>query len=387
MNLHEYQSKAILARYGLPVPRGALARSAEEAGAATRGLGAGPWIVKAQIHAGGRGKAGGIRRALDSAEVMRLTEMYLKQTLVTPQTGAAGLPVSAVWIEELTAVARELYLGAVIDRSVNKLVVMASTEGGVDIEETAVKHPQEILRVEVDPLLGLLPFQARSLGFQLSLNLTQITQFSRLLEGLTKAFIENDFVLAEINPLVITAEGTLVCLDAKIALDDNALFRHPELASLRDATQENPQERHARQFDLNYIALDGNIGCMVNGAGLAMATMDMIRLYGAMPANFLDVGGGTTTERVTEAFKLLVSDPQVTAILVNIFGGIVRCDLIAEGIISAVQEVGVNVPVVVRLEGNNAKEGLTRLQESKLNIMTAADLGDAAQRVVAAVAT
>ena len=387
MNLHEYQSKAILAQYGLPVPRGALARSAEEALTATQGLGTGPWIVKVQVHAGGRGKAGGIRRASDAAEVESLTEMYLKQTLVTPQTGAAGLPVSAIWIEELTAVARELYLGAVIDRSVNKLVVMASTEGGVDIEETAVKSPQKILRIEVDPLLGLLPFQARKLGFQLSLDLTQIAQFSRLLEGLTKAFIENDFVLAEINPLVITAEGKLVCLDAKIVLDDNALFRHPELAGLRDATQENPQERHARQFDLNYIALDGNIGCMVNGAGLAMATMDMIRLYGAMPANFLDVGGGTTTERVTEAFKLLVADPQVRAILVNIFGGIVRCDLIAEGIISAVQEVGVNVPVVVRLEGNNAKEGLARLQESNLNIITAADLGDAAQRVVAAVAT
>lgn len=387
MNLHEYQSKAILARYGIPVPRGALVRSAEEARTATQGLGAGPWIVKAQIHAGGRGKAGGIRRAQNSAEALSLTQTYLRQTLVTQQTGAAGLPVSAVWVEELTAMARELYLGAVIDRSVNKLVVMASTEGGVDIEETAVNHPQKILRVEVDPLLGLLPFQARSLGFQLSLNLTQIAQFSRLLEGLTKAFIENDFVLAEINPLVVTAEGKLVCLDAKIALDDNALFRHPELASLRDATQENPQERHARQFDLNYIALDGNIGCMVNGAGLAMATMDMIRLFGAMPANFLDVGGGTTTERVTEAFKLLVADPQVTAILVNIFGGIVRCDLIAEGIISAVKEVGVNVPVVVRLEGNNAKEGLARLRESKLNIITAADLGDAAQRVVAAVST
>ncbi len=385
MNLHEYQAKALLSEYKVAVPAGDMVRSPEAAGLAVEKLTGPRWIVKAQVHAGGRGKAGGIRVVASVAEARNAAAALLSQTLTTYQTGDQGLPVSAVLIEAATEIARELYLSMVIDRASNSLVLMASSEGGVEIEETAKLHPAKILRIAVDGTVGLLPFQAREVGFALNLTLGQISDLTSLLQSLARLFIEKDLSLIEINPLVITAAGKLVCLDAKISVDDNALFRQPALAGMRDISQENPKEMRARDYDLNYIALDGNIGCMVNGAGLAMATMDMIQLYGAMPANFLDVGGGTTPERVTEAFKLLVADEHVAAILVNIFGGIVRCDLIAEGIISAVRQVGVSVPVVVRLEGNSAELGLSLLKDSGLHITTAIDLADAAQKVVAAV--
>ena len=385
MNLHEYQSKALLAAYKVAVPLGDIVYSSEAAVPVVEQLTGQRWIVKAQVHSGGRGKANGIRVVASAAEARDAATALLGQTLITYQTGDQGLPVTAVLIEEATAIARELYLSMVIDRASNSLVLMASSEGGVEIEETAKLHPEKILRIAVDATVGLLPFQAREVGFALNLTLGQISDLTSLLQSLGRLFIEKDLSLIEINPLVITSAEKLICLDAKISVDDNALFRQPELAAMRDSSQENPKEMRARDYDLNYIALDGNIGCMVNGAGLAMATMDMIQLYGAMPANFLDVGGGTTPERVTEAFKLLVADEHVAAILVNIFGGIVRCDLIAEGIISAVREVGVSVPVVVRLEGNSAELGLSLLKDSGLHITTANDLADAARKVVAAV--
>ena len=385
MNLHEYQAKALLAAYKVNVPNGEMARSPEAAGPVVEKLTGPRWIVKAQVHAGGRGKGGGVRIVASPSEARDAAAALLGKTLVTYQTGEQGLPVGAVLIEEVTAISRELYLSMVIDRASHTIAVMASSEGGVEVEETAKMHPQKILRITVDPTVGLLPFQARELGFSLNLTLGQISELTSLLQSLARLFVEKDLSLIEINPLVITSAEKLICLDAKLSVDDNALFRQPELAALRDTSQENPKEMRARDFDLNYIALDGNIGCMVNGAGLAMATMDMIQLYGAMPANFLDVGGGTTPERVTEAFKLLTSDEHVTAILVNIFGGIVRCDLIAEGIISAVRQVGVSVPVVVRLEGNNAELGLSLLKASGLHITAAMDLADAARKVVAAV--
>ena len=382
MNLHEYQAKAIFRQYGLPVPEGRAASSPEEAARAAKELGSGRFVVKAQIHAGGRGKAGGVKLAATTDEVRAHAQTLLGSTLVTHQTGAAGQPVHQVLVESATGIAREIYLGAVIDRAARCLAMMVSNEGGVDIEQVAARTPEKILRFVVDPLLGLMPWQTRAAAFALGLEGDTAKQLAAIMTAVVKLFGERDLSLVEINPLVVTTDGRLVCLDAKINVDDNALYRQPEIAALRDVSQENEKEVRAREHDLNYVALDGEIGCMVNGAGLAMATMDTIHLYGAKPANFLDVGGGTTRERVAEAFKLLVSDTNVRAILVNIFGGIVRCDLIAEGIIGAVREVGVSVPVVVRLEGTNADKGLALLAQSGLKITTATGLAEAAQLAV-----
>jgi succinyl-CoA synthetase beta subunit len=337
------------------------------------------------VHAGGRGKAGGVKLTDKPAEVEKLAAGMLGKRLVTYQTGADGQPVNQVLIEETCNIARELYLGAVIDRSSRRIVFMASTEGGVDIEKVAAETPEKILKIRVEPLTGVMPFQCRELAFGLGLAGDQIQQFSAILTGLGRMFVEKDLSLLEVNPLVVTKEGNLLCLDGKINLDENALYRHPDIKALRDISQENPSETHAKEWELSYIALDGNIGCLVNGAGLAMATMDVIKLHGGEPANFLDVGGGATKERVTEAFKIILSDRNVKGILVNIFGGIVRCDLIAEGILGAVKEVGVKVPVVVRLEGNNADLGKKLLNESKLNVIAGEDLTDAAKKIIAAV--
>lgn len=385
MNLHEYQAKQLLAEYGLPVSKGEVAWNVEEALAIADKLGTKKWVVKAQVHAGGRGKAGGVKIVATKDELATAAKGMLGTMLVTYQTTEAGQPVKQVLIEEPCDIDKELYLGAVIDRSKQRIVFMASTEGGVEIEKVAEKTPEKILSVVVDPLVGVLPFQARDLAFALKLSGDQIKQFTHLLTGLGKMFVENDLALLEINPLVITKQGNLLCLDGKITIDDNALYRLPKLRGMRDTTQEDERENRARDWELNYIALDGDIGCMVNGAGLAMATMDLVKLNGGNPANFLDVGGGATKERVTEAFKIILSDDKVKAILVNIFGGIVRCDLIAEGIIGAVAEVGTDLPVVVRLEGNNAELGSKKLSESGLNIIAAKSFTDAAKKVVEAV--
>lgn len=381
MNLHEYQAKQLLASYGLPVAKGEVVANAEEAVNAIAHI-SGPWVVKAQVHAGGRGKAGGVKLVANKEQLLDVVRHLLGTRLVTYQTDERGQPVNQLLIEHATDIAQELYLGAVIDRATRRVVFMASTEGGVDIEEVAHKHPEKILQVVVDPVVGVLPYQAREVGFKLNLNAEQLKQFSQLMLGLGKLFVECDLSLLEINPLVITREGNLLCLDAKINIDDNALYRQAKLRALRDTTQEDERENLAKDWELNYIALDGDIGCMVNGAGLAMATMDIVKLYGGNPANFLDVGGGATKERVTEAFKIILSDQKVKAVLVNIFGGIVRCDLIADGIIGAVQEVGIKVPVVVRLEGNNAELGAIKLSESGFNIIPAIGLADAAEKVV-----
>jgi succinyl-CoA synthetase beta subunit len=385
MNLHEYQAKQLLAQYGLPVPAGEVASTIEEALQIADRLGGSRWVVKAQVHAGGRGKAGGVKIVSTKDELAAAAKGMLGTQLVTYQTTEAGQPVHQVYIEQPSDIAKELYLGAVIDRAKQRVVIMASTEGGVEIEKVAEKTPEKILYVTVDPLVGVQPFQARDLSFALGLKGDQIKQFTKLLLGLGKMFMECDFSLLEINPLVITKQGDLLCLDGKINIDDNALYRQPLLREMRDVTQEDERENRARDWELNYIALDGDIGCMVNGAGLAMATMDLVKLNGGNPANFLDVGGGATKERVTEAFKIILSDDKVKAILVNIFGGIVRCDLIAEGIIGAVAEVGTDLPVVVRLEGNNAELGAKKLGESGLNIIAAKSFTDAAKKVVEAV--
>ncbi len=384
MNLHEYQAKKLLAEYGLPVSIGEVARNVEEAQLIADKLNTKKWVVKAQVHAGGRGKAGGVKIVSTKDELVKAVQGMLGTRLVTYQTTAEGQPVSQVLIEEPCDIEKELYLGAVIDRAKQRIVFMASTEGGVEIEKVAEKTPEKILYVVVDPLVGIQPFQARDLSFSLGLKGDQIKQFTKLLLGLGKMFADYDFSLLEINPLVITKQGNLLCLDGKINIDDNALYRQPKLRDMRDTTQEDERENRARDWELNYIALDGNIGCMVNGAGLAMATMDLVKLSGGDPANFLDVGGGATKERVTEAFKIILSDEKVKAILVNIFGGIVRCDLIAEGIIGAVAEVGTDLPVVVRLEGNNAELGAKKLSESGLNIIAAKSFTDAAKKVVEA---
>lgn len=384
MNLHEYQAKQLLAQYGLPVSRGLVVHSTSEALAAAAQLGTSKWVVKAQVHAGGRGKAGGVKLTSNHDEISQMVEGLLGKRLVTYQTTSEGQPVNQFLIEEPCAIERELYLGAVIDRAEQRIVFMASTEGGVEIEKVAHETPEKILTAVVDPLVGVQPFQARDFAFALGLKGDQIKQFTKLLLGLGKMFKECDLALLEINPLVITKEGNLICLDGKISIDDNALYRQPELRAMRDTTQEDDRENRAREWELNYIALDGNIGCMVNGAGLAMATMDLVKLHGGSPANFLDVGGGATKERVTEAFKIILSDKNVKAILVNIFGGIVRCDLIADGIIGAVAEVGTDLPVVVRLEGNNAELGAQKLSESGLNIIAATGFTDAAKKVVQA---
>lgn len=386
MNLHEYQAKDLLAKYGLPVQQGVLATTPEEAANAFRSLGGKFAVIKAQVHAGGRGKAGGVKVVKSADEAAEVTKGLLGTNLVTYQTDAKGQPVGSVLVcEDMYPVQRELYLGAVIDRSTRRVTFMASTEGGVEIEKVAHDTPEKILKLTIDPLVGLQPFQAREVGFALGLDDKQIKEFTKLLSGAYRAFVENDFALFEINPLAIRGDGSLACVDAKINLDSNALFRHPGLVALRDKSQENERELKASEFDLNYVALEGNIGCMVNGAGLAMATMDIIKLYGGQPANFLDVGGGATKERVVEAFKLILDDKSVQGVLINIFGGIVRCDMIAEAIIAAVKEVNVTVPVVVRLEGNNADLGSKILVESGLNVISAQGLADAAQKIVNAV--
>jgi|TARA_B110000438_G_scaffold64756_1_gene65263 succinyl-CoA synthetase beta subunit len=384
MNLHEYQAKQLFADYGLPVSQGIAVDKAADAAAATAKIGGNKWVVKAQVHAGGRGKAGGVKLVESAAEAEAFANQWLGKNLVTYQTDAGGQPVTKILVETCTEIARELYLGAVVDRSSRRIVFMASVEGGVEIEKVAADTPEKILKATIDPLAGPQPFQGRDLAFRLGLKAGQVKQFTELYLGLAKLFIDLDLALLEINPLVITKEGNLHCLDGKINIDSNALYRQPGLREMHDPTQEDEREAHAAEWDLNYVALDGNIGCMVNGAGLAMGTMDIVQLYGGMPANFLDVGGGATKERVTEAFKIILSDEKVRAVLVNIFGGIVRCDLIAEGVIGAVEEVGVEVPVVVRLEGNNAELGREVLQKSGFNIIAATSLSDAAKKVVTA---
>jgi succinyl-CoA synthetase beta subunit len=384
MNLHEYQGKALFADYGLPVSKGHAVSTPEEARAAAEEIGGSMWVVKAQVHAGGRGKAGGVKLVDSSAAVAEFAEHWLDKRLVTYQTDADGQPVSKILVEACTDIDSELYLGAVLDRASRRIVFMASTEGGVEIEKVAEETPEKILRAEIDPLTGPMPYQGRELAFRLGLQGQQVKQFVTIFMGLAKLFQDKDLALIEVNPLVITDAGNLHCLDAKIVADSNALYRHPDLQAMHDPSQEDAREAHAAEWDLNYVALDGNIGCMVNGAGLAMGTMDIVKLHGGAPANFLDVGGGATKERVTEAFKIILSDDNVKAVLINIFGGIVRCDLIAEGVIGAVAEVGVTVPVVVRLEGNNAELGQKVLADSGLNITAASSLTDAAQQVVAA---
>lgn len=384
MNLHEYQAKQLFAEYGLPVSTGFAVDTPEEAAAAADKIGGSQWVVKAQVHAGGRGKAGGVKLVSSKEEIKAFAEKWLGKNLVTYQTDANGQPVSKILVETCTDIAQELYLGAVVDRSSRRIVFMASTEGGVEIEKVAEETPEKILRAVIDPLVGAQPFQARELAFKLGLNPEQVKQFTKLFLGLAKLFADFDLALLEINPLVITEQGNLHCLDGKINIDGNALFRQPKLREMHDPSQDDAREALAAKWELNYVALDGNIGCMVNGAGLAMGTMDIVQLHGGAPANFLDVGGGATKERVTEAFKIILSDKNVKAVLINIFGGIVRCDMIAEGIIGAVSEVGVSVPVVVRLEGNNAELGRKVLSDSGLNIIAASSLTDAAEKVVAA---
>lgn len=385
MNLHEYQGKQLFADYGLPVSKGFAASTPEEARAAAERIGGDVWVVKAQVHAGGRGKAGGVKLVKTLDEVEAFAREKLGTRLVTYQTDAKGQPVSKILVETCTDIDKELYLGAVVDRATRRIVFMASTEGGVDIEKIAHETPEKILTAAIDPLVGPQAFQGRELAYKLGLDSNQVKQFVKIFMGLGKMFTDLDLALLEINPLVITSEGNLHCLDAKIVIDSNALGRHPKLKAMYDPSQDDERERRAAEWELNYVALEGNIGCMVNGAGLAMATMDLIKLKGGQPANFLDVGGGATKERVTEAFKIILSDDSVAAVLVNIFGGIVRCDMIAEGIIGAVKEVGVKVPVVVRLEGNNADLGAQKLRESGLNIIPAASLDEAGELVVKAV--
>ena len=384
MNLHEYQGKALFREYGLPVSSGVACDTADEVLAAAKQIGGDMWVVKAQVHAGGRGKAGGVKLVKTEAEIREFCDRLIGTRLVTYQTDAHGQPVSKILIESCTDIANELYLGAVVDRSTRRIVFMASTEGGVEIEKVAEETPEKILKAAIDPLVGPQPYQARQMGFKLGLNATQLKQFTQIFMGLAKLFDEKDVALIEVNPLVITDEGNLHCLDAKVVVDSNAMYRHPELSAMHDPSQEDEREAQAAKWELNYVALDGNIGCMVNGAGLAMGTMDTVKLHGGSPANFLDVGGGATKERVAEAFKIILSDANVKAVFVNIFGGIVRCDMIAEGIIGAVEEVGVEVPVVVRLEGNSADKGAEILSQSDLNIIAGESLTDAAQKVVAA---
>jgi succinyl-CoA synthetase beta subunit len=382
MNLHEYQGKQLFKEYGLPVSDGYAADTPQSAVEAADRIGGSEWVVKCQVHAGGRGKAGGVKLVKTKNEIRAFAEKWLGKNLVTYQTDEKGQPVSRILVESCTDIAQELYLGAVVDRTSRKIVFMASTEGGVEIETVAEQTPEKILKAEIDPLVGAQPYQAREIAFKLGLKGVQVKQFTQIFIGLAKMFEDLDLALIEINPLVIKEDGNLHCLDAKLAIDSNAMYRQPKIREMHDPSQEDAREAQAAQWELNYVALDGNIGCMVNGAGLAMGTMDIVKLHGGNPANFLDVGGGATKERVTEAFKIILSDSNVKAVLVNIFGGIVRCDMIAEGIIGAVEEVGVNVPVVVRLEGNNAELGTKKLKECDLNIIAATSLSDAAQKVV-----
>ena len=383
MNLHEYQAKDVFRSYGIPVPAGKVAASAEEAAAAARALGGAVWVVKAQVHAGGRGKAGGVKLARDVEAVRAAAAGMLGKRLVTAQTGPEGLPVERVYVESGSDIAREIYLSLTLNRERARIALIASAAGGMDIEEVAHKTPEKILTANIHPAAGLQAYQARELAFGLGLSSGQITQFQSLTQALYRLYVDKDLSLVEVNPLIVTPTGSLVALDAKINVDANALFRQDELARLRDASQEDPMERRASEHDLNYVSLDGDIACMVNGAGLAMATMDLIKLHHGRPANFLDVGGGATSERVTAAFELILSNSRVRAVLVNIFGGIVRCDTIADGVINAVKKVGVKVPVVVRLEGTNAQLARAKLASSGLTITAAADLTDAARKVVA----
>ena len=382
MNLHEFQGKQLFKEYGLPVSKGFAVTSASDAVEAAKKIGGTKWVVKAQVHAGGRGKAGGVKLVDTLDEIENFSNLWLGKNLVTYQTDEHGQLVSSILVEDCTDIKDELYLGAVIDRTAKRIVFMASTEGGVEIEKVAEETPDKIIKVEINPLTGAQPYQGRELAFSLGLKGDQVKQFVKIFVGLARLFKEKDLELIEINPLVIKSDDNLHCLDAKVVVDSNAVYRQPILAEMRDESQEDPREAHAASWDLNYVALDGNIGCMVNGAGLAMGTMDIVNLYGGAPANFLDVGGGATKDRVVEAFKIILSDKNVKAVLINIFGGIVRCDLIADGVIGAVEEVGVDVPVVVRLEGNNADLGLKKLSDSGLDILAANSLSDAAQKVV-----
>jgi succinyl-CoA synthetase beta subunit len=384
MNLHEYQAKDVFRNYGIAVPAGRVAASPEAAVEAAEALGGSVWVVKAQVHAGGRGKAGGVKVARDLDTVRSAAQGMLGTRLVTKQTGPEGLPVETVYVESGSEIEREIYLSLTLNRDRGRIALIASSAGGMDIEEVAAKTPEQILTVNIHPAAGLQGYQCRQLAFGLGLKGTQVTEFQVMAMGLYKLYLEKDASLVEVNPLIVTKTGSLMALDAKINIDANAVFRHPDIAKLRDPNQEDPMERRASEHDLNYVSLDGDIACMVNGAGLAMATMDLIKLHGGQPANFLDVGGGATTERVTAAFQLILSNPKVRAVLVNIFGGIVRCDIIAEGVINAVKNVGVNVPVVVRLEGTNADKAREMLATSGLAITAATDLTDAARKVVAA---
>ena len=385
MNVHEYQAKDILAGFGVPVLRGRVAYTATEARAAAQSLGGEVWVVKAQVHAGGRGKAGGIKVARSLDEVAAAADELIGKRLVTPQTGADGTEVGRVYIEEGASIAAERYVGMTLDRKRGRYVAMVSTEGGVEIEQVAASTPERIRTVVVDPAVGMRPYQARELAFALDLDPDARRLAERTILAMSEAFVATDASLVEINPLAAVGEGMVLALDAKMNFDDNALYRHPDISELRDETEEDPRETEATNYGLSYIKLDGNIGCMVNGAGLAMATLDLITFEGGQPANFLDVGGGATEERVSQAFKIILSDPDVEAVLVNIFGGIMRCDTIAEGIVGAVREVSLHVPLVVRLEGTNVDIGTRILAESGLAITTAGDLGDAARKIVAAI--
>ncbi len=385
MNIHEYQAKSVLAKYGVPVPRGGVAYTPAEAEQVAQSLGGALWVVKAQIHAGGRGKGGGVKLAKSLDEVKKLAKDMLGMTLVTHQTGPEGKEVKRVYIEEGSDIAEELYLSAVLDRATDSVTFMGSKEGGVDIEEVAHKSPEKIITVHIDPAAGFQQHHARSLAFGMQIPAEQMGAFAKMVEGVYNAFIGTDASQVEINPLVITKGNKLIALDAKFNFDDNALFRQPDIAEMRDESEEDPLELQAGKFGLSYVKMDGNIGCMVNGAGLAMATMDIIKLYGGEPANFLDVGGGANKEKVTEAFKLILSDPNVEGILVNIFGGIMRCDIIAEGIIAAAREVSLSVPLVVRLEGTNVELGKKMLSTSGLAIVSADNLADAAEKITGAV--
>jgi succinyl-CoA synthetase beta subunit len=384
MNLHEYQSKQLFARYGIPVPSGFVASTPEEAADAARRLGGGVWVVKAQVHAGGRGKAGGVKVVKTVEDVKAAAAAMIGQRLVTKQTGHVGLPIHQVYVESGSKIDRELYLSLLLNRDTSHIAFVASAAGGMDIEEVAARTPEKIIRVEIHPASGLQGSHCRTLAFGLGLKGAQIAEFETIARGLYKLYVECDASLVEINPLIVNGDGHVIALDGKIGIEDNALFRQKDLVAMRDPSQEDEMERLAGESDLNYVSLDGDIACMVNGAGLAMATMDVIQLYGGSPANFLDVGGGATRERVTTAFKLILQNPKVKAILVNIFGGIVRCDMIAEGVIGAARDLGLHLPVVVRIEGTNAPQGRKLLAESKLDLIAAADLTDAAKKVVAA---
>jgi succinyl-CoA synthetase beta subunit len=385
MNIHEYQAKIVLREFGVPVPRGEPAFSVEEATSAAKALGGPVWVVKAQIHAGGRGKAGGVKIVKSIDDVKKESKRLLGSTLVTHQTGPQGKVVHRLYIEEGSAIAREFYLSALVDRVTSRIAFVVSTEGGVDIEEVAAKTPEKIMTFSIDPATGVMPHHGRRVASALGLAGDLAKQAEALLPKLYAAFVGKDMSLLEINPLVVTKDDKLICLDAKVGFDDNALFRHADVAALRDITEEDAKEVEASKYDLNYVALDGSIGCMVNGAGLAMATMDIIKLYGSAPANFLDVGGGATKEKVAAAFKIITSDPKVKGILVNIFGGIMKCDVIAEGVVAAVKEVGLEAPLVVRLEGTNVELGKKIIAESGLNVISGDDLDDAAQKIVKAV--